>query len=69
MGITSTPPPAMHKAVGEYANALGPNGPDSEQTRAVREKHAGLEGFAEYADALDRVKTHLGGKGMKGRGS
>lgn len=55
------PSPAMVKAVAEYARTCGANGPDSTQTRAVRERHAGIVGFGEYADALDGIKRGLGG--------
>ena len=50
--------------VAEYSNAVGRYGPDSEQVRRIRAAHADNAEFLQYADALDRVKRHLGGSGM-----
>jgi len=56
---------AMHRLVSEYSNAVGANGPGSPQALAIREAHADDREFLEYANALDRIKRHLGGKGME----
>lgn len=50
--------------VGQYSDALGRFGPDSLEVRRLREANADNREFLEYADALDRVKRHLGGSGM-----
>lgn len=50
--------------VGAYANAVGVHGPGSPETIAIREAHADNAEFLGYADALDRIKLNLRGKGM-----
>lgn len=50
--------------VAEYSNAVGRYGPDSNQVRQIRDAHAENKEFLGYADALDRVKRHLGGSGI-----
>lgn len=50
--------------VAAYSNVVGRYGPDSEQVRRIRADHADNGEFLEYADALDRIKRHLGGSGM-----
>ena len=50
--------------VGKYSNAVGRFGPDSEQVRQFRVAHADNAELMEYADALDRIKRHLGGSGI-----
>ena len=52
------------KIVSEYSDAVGRYGPDSAQAQAIRQANAGDAVFLEYAEALDRVKRHLGGSGM-----
>lgn len=54
---------AIFKLVGEYSDALGRFGPDSAEVQRLREAHADNQEFLEYANALDRVKRHLGGSG------
>ena len=54
----------IFQLVGEYANALGKYGPGSRETRMIREFNADNEEFLGYADGLDSVKRHLGGRGM-----
>lgn len=50
--------------IAEYANAVGRYGPDTDPVRQLRAEHADNAEFLEYADALDRIKRHLGGSGM-----
>lgn len=47
-----------------YSNAVGRYGPDSDQVRRIRAEHADNQEFLDYADALDRIKRRLGGKGI-----
>jgi dUTPase len=60
----------IYQLIGEYSNAVGRYGPDSDQVRQIRAIHVDNKEFLEYADALDRIKRRLGGSGMsklKGR--
>jgi hypothetical protein len=54
----------MTQKVVAYSNAVGRHGPDSEEAKRVRAAHADDAEFQEYADALDRIKRHLGGSGI-----
>ena len=54
----------LPQLVAKYSNAVGRYGPDSEQAKQVRADHADDAEFLQYADALDRVKRHLGGSGI-----
>lgn len=54
----------IYQLVGEYSNAVGRFGPASEQVRQFRVAHADNAELMEYADALDRIKRHLGGSGI-----
>lgn len=58
----------IYQLVGEYANAVGRHGPDSDQVRRFRTRHASNAELMEYADSLDRIKRHLGGSGMTKKG-
>lgn len=49
--------------VAEYSNAVGRYGPSSPEVLRIREAYADNAEFLDYADALDRIKRHLGGKG------
>jgi len=49
----------IFQLVGEYCNALGRHGPDSEQARAVLEANVGNAEFLECAGALNRIKRGL----------
>jgi hypothetical protein len=51
--------------IGEYSNAVGRYGPDSEQTQQLRALHADNTELIAYFDSLDRLKRHFGGMGMK----
>lgn len=53
----------IQQIVIEYCNAVGRYGPDSEKVRRIRAAHADNLEFLDYADALDRIKRHLGGSG------
>lgn len=59
----------ISQLVGEYSNAVGRFGPDSEQVRQFRAAHASNTEILEYADALDRIKRHLGGSGIDKTGT
>lgn len=52
--------------VDRYFNAVGRHGPGSLEAKAVRATTTDPK-MLEYADALDRVKRQLGGKGMEPR--
>lgn len=43
---------------------MGRYGPDSREAGWIRAKHQYLLGFADLADALDRIKQRLGGSGI-----
>lgn len=49
----------IFQLVGQYANAVGKYGPDSEQTKKIRENNKDNKEFLNYADALDRIKRRL----------
>jgi hypothetical protein len=55
----------IFQLVAKYSNAVGRYGPDSDQVRRIRAAHPKNAEFLEYADALDRIKRHLGGSGME----
>ena len=65
MTKTKTKTKTLGKLVGEYSNALGRYGPDSDATNKIRRENAENREFQDYADALDRVKRHLGGPDAK----
>jgi hypothetical protein len=50
--------------IAQYANIVGRHGPDSDEAREFRDCHLSDEEFRDYADALDRIKRHLGGSGI-----
>jgi hypothetical protein len=56
---------AMYRLVSEYSNAVGANGPDSPQAKAIREAHADDREFLAYANAVDRIPWQPSGKGME----
>jgi hypothetical protein len=55
-------PKTIFQLVGEYANAVGRHGPDSDEVRRFRADHADNEELLAYADALDRIKRHFSGE-------
>lgn len=52
-------PKTIFQLVGEYANAVGRYGPESEQVRQFRVDHADDSLLMDYADALDRLKRRF----------
>lgn len=52
------------KILGEYYDVTAKYGPDSEQSRAVREKYKDVPDFIEHADRYDRLKRQVGGSGI-----
>ena len=55
----------IFQLVAEYSDAVGRFGPDSPEVWQIRSLHADNAEFLGYADALDRIKRHLGGSGIE----
>ena len=53
-------PKPIWKLVGEYANIVGPHGPDSEKAHEFKAEHAGNEELIRLATSLDLIKRNLG---------
>lgn len=62
--MAKTTTKTIYELVGEYSSAVGRYGPGSQQTTAIRVANSENAEFIELADALDRIKEELGGRGI-----